>query len=88
MSFETVLLAEAAAVLNSLFAGSTNYSKWHERNPFVEMQLVRYFNFQQKHAKRAVDTFLSSSEMGEAGVGKRTVSIKVGERGNGARRFI
>lgn len=84
VNLESAVMVEAAAVLNSYFAGALNYSKWTQRNPMMERELVASFSFTPNNAKRAVETFLSSSELSGGGESKIRIKVAVLKRLNEA----
>jgi tetratricopeptide (TPR) repeat protein len=57
---ESRLLAEGARVLNAFFGHCESITKWRELNPYVVDRLVKDFNFSQKHATQAFDSFFRS----------------------------
>jgi tetratricopeptide (TPR) repeat protein len=59
---ESLLLERGAQVLNQYF-GSSELDVWLSRNSFCMDHLVQKFGFKEKHARKAVGTFVDGSQL-------------------------
>ncbi len=54
---ESALAAACANALNRLFGSCANVALWLQRNPLVVPYLQQYFNFDERGARAAVESF-------------------------------